>query len=193
MFAPAWTLGTGLLAFGVALIPHARGRYLAIAGLRHTCTYPPLWVAGLGGATVFSFVASSCPVVRASLSLSDGYTAPLRTVAISGTVLLGSLILASLTWVNRAKKPCAITPGPRVSDSVVPVAANLMHGSFDQLKLWLANDDPVEHDEDDVLGHSHLAHSVASRLIREPTAFASGRWTSWFWQIFPSKLGCSRT
>ena len=143
-------------------------RFLAIAGLRHLLTYPPLWLAGFGGAAVLAFITASCAAIQEAIRLRHECAYPLMILAATAS-LTGLIALGSATLVNRLQISRDVSSGERqVLPSANEYRPDLVHGSFEQLKAWLANDAPIANDKDDVLGHRQIAHRIASRLLTSP-------------------------
>lgn len=160
---PTWALVPASLVFAAACVRHARGRWLAFAGLRQISTYPPIWLAGVAGTTLFIFVVAGLPSIRESVGLSFEHSAPLGRVGMAGAAaVVGTILLAGGQWAWRARASrrtsSAIGPPPSASPA-------WLYGSFEHLTSWLSDDAPITGEEGDAFGHAQIANRIASRLL----------------------------
>jgi hypothetical protein len=166
--APGWVLVAASTVLGAVCIRHARGRWPAFMGLRHLPMYPPLWVAGLGGAALLILALGTLSTVRKSVGLSEEHSMPLTNVGIAAAMGVGGLLVISAVWAawstTRGRRAGQYKHREDVNETS---AALSLHGSFGALKTWLADDKPICRAEDDAFGHQRMAWRIATRLLAE--------------------------
>lgn len=182
--APLCMPAVASLVLTAILLHEARGRWLAFTGLKHVSTYPPVWIAGLGGASGIGLVLARVPNVREAIGIQTEDAFLFARLGIVGAAAFFGVILASvgqMSWRAYAHRNAARRQTQQEGAATFVVKA--LHGSFEELESWLTDDAPIVRDEDDAFGHSRIARRIASRLLEQrPPA-----------QAIVGKLGAGKT
>jgi len=165
---PSWMLVPAALVLGAIFMHYGRERWLAFLGLKHVSTYPPLWLAGLAGATALTSLLGIVPTIRDSVGIPIEDSALLTRLALLGAVATGGVLLVAVcqfAWRARVRR--SSTMETMDQNGHESTETRPLHGSFERLTSWLVVDAPIIHNEDDAFGHSRIAHRIASRLLEE--------------------------
>lgn len=138
-------------------------RLAAYLGLKHFVVYPPVWVAGVVGAGLLTVALEQFPSVRQVLGVSSTLADGLTLVG------CGYWVIPILVPIATGAMACfsGYPPSPEVSGSATNVVP--LHASWERLRAWLENDNPVVHPEDDAFKHAVIARRIARRLREHPT------------------------
>jgi hypothetical protein len=169
MEVPLWVVVGAALICVLWVTWRGRGRlraFLGIRGAEEFVCYPPVWVAGLVGASLVVVAVSWVEPVRDSVTLRPEGAVRLAAWSLlgaMGTVLLVAVV-AGAVWYTRSRRYSDTRESER--GSRLPTAATLPT-TLNALVEWLSDDDPVVTAEQDAFGHTRIARRIANRLAED--------------------------
>ncbi|MDX2056004.1 MAG: hypothetical protein SFV15_26615 [Polyangiaceae bacterium] len=158
-----WAVAIGALS--VLTLRNQMPRLTAFLGLRHTFSFPPVWVAGFFGA--------ACVVIAWAYGLSAG-GAPaidgeerLCLVWIGGSLFALPLIVAGGPFLLNCGRRVSDTDDPDITggDHVAVLGASALGTDFEALCNWILNDLPVDDLRQDRFGHQIVARRILGRFL----------------------------
>jgi hypothetical protein len=165
---PRWMTASAAVCLLGLSIRVGSGRWRAFTGVRHFCSYPPAWLAGWIGAALILIALPWLPEVRDALHLGGVAVTTLRAAGEWMAAGAAAAAARSLWLVRRS------TELNRDDDDAPPLPGwNIQLGSFEEIKSWATDDNPVKRASDDAFGHARIAGRIASRLAQpSPSAQA---------------------
>ncbi len=152
-----WVLAAGVLAAVLWYWHERRDRRLSTRlGVRNLHLYPPAWFAGASGCFLLLLGLARFASPRALLRLDSDAVVPLGWCSFALAVFAAAAIRASISIARRDTEAHAEPAG---SDEVVA-----LYASWERLRSWLENDDPVPHPRDDAFQRLPIARRIARRL-----------------------------
>jgi Cdc6-like AAA superfamily ATPase len=175
MSAGAWIIAA-LAAVAILAWQGRRGwqAMLALYDLRHFAARPPYWIAVAAGAALALLLASHLEVIATVYRLS---TATQHSARSWSYALLGIVAaLGALGWMAPWNRRTAARTAGQVTRQAVPARrSGLQAASMAELLAWIKSDDPVDHEDADLLDYHSIARRMADRLTALPASVRDDR------------------
>lgn len=180
----SWPLLPATVLIVAFVVAGARKRMAAWLGLRHFFRYPPAWLAGCIGFSVYCSYLALLPnqwfEPSCSQAQSAEIVAAIRSAHLSVWGALASVVVAAalishllrdrftLHSQDQSRRKLGITKASPPNNN--QQATNKKLNEFSALLGWISTDDAVVQPTDDAFGHNAIAQRIASRIGPHPKA-----------------------